>query len=260
MSDFDSKTLWAVSMDAAGEALLMRHAIAAKATIVCVRSNNARLLGAIDRFHAAGIKVYAWRWPAAVRVASSTHYFATDEAAFVVDHLIPNGLDGYVADPESDHAGDIIDWNHLALAPLARSFCRSILAGAAAAGRADFVFGVTSGCGYPLTKPNIPWSEFVKVSGLLLPQTYWRWTNNDGHVQGINGGTPDAAIDKGASAWSGISGDKLVIPMAGEIDVATAPEIAAYGARLRALGLRQAHFYADGDGVPESVLSAIADL
>src|SRR5271169_1520433 len=137
------------------------------------------LSGAIRRFHDKNIKVYAWRWPAVRQVETdSPHHYAIDEAEYVVETLIPAGLDGYIVDPESDSGRSLDDWNKSSLAPLARSFCDTIKAGAAAAGVDHFRFGVTSGCNYPshAGKPDIPWSEFIGASDAVYPQTYWRMT------------------------------------------------------------------------------------
>jgi hypothetical protein len=141
------------------------------------------------------------------------------EAKFVAEQCIPAGLDGYIVDPESDKKGDINDWNDKKHAQLAKDFCAVIKK---AAGGRKFMFGTTSGCAYPdpTGKPNIPWAEFFPPSDSLYPQCYWRWTNSNGEVKNINGGTPDKAIDRALPAWKPKSLGKPIIPMAGEIDLA----------------------------------------
>jgi hypothetical protein len=262
MSDFARKVLWIVDMKtSADETRLATHASDSGANIVCIRTTNDLLPGAIKRFQSLGVKVYAWRWPAVKPPPhSAPHYYAIDEAQFVATKLIPAGLDGYIADPESDGAGQANDWNQNGLAPLAREFCAIIRNAAQTAGLADFKFGTTSGCAYPTGKPKIPWAEFTAASDALYPQTYWRWTNSNDDVEGINGGTPQKAIDRGLAAWNPIAAGKPVIPMAGEVDVLSPDEIRDYGARLKAKHIDEIHFYADNTSVSAANCAAIKGL
>jgi hypothetical protein len=250
-------------VESSAEDRLLHNAQAAGADAVCIRTTNARLPGAIDRFHSNNIKVYAWRWPA-VRQSQgdSTHHYAVDEATYVVQRLIPAGLDGYIVDPESEPNRAIDDWNDPSLAPLARSFCQTIKAGAAAAGVDQFRFGVTSGCNYPshTGKPNIPWTEFIGASDAVYPQTYWRATVGRGETIDINGGTPNAAITRGKTAWSAVARGKPIIYMAGELDLITPAEITAYGMRAQAEGVTEFHFYADNVNVPSANYQIIRGL
>ena len=259
---FARKVLWIVGMSQPAEVRLLAHAQAGRMDGVCIRTDNTRLPSAIARFHQRGLKVYGWRWPAVVpKPHSRTHYYAADEAMYVAEQLIPKGLDGYIIDPESEPGSPDNDWNKTSLAPLARSFCRTIRDAAVAAGRDDFVFGVTSGCDYPTSRRRIPWAEFVAASDALFPQTYWRWTNPATHrIQNINGGTPDRAIDKGLASWRRLPGNKPIVPMAGEIDVIAVDEIPSYAARVAAEGVDQYHFYADSDDVSDATLQAIAAI
>jgi hypothetical protein len=48
--------------------------------------------------------------------------------------------------------------------------------------------------------------------------------------------------------------------MAGELEVVSDDEIAAYGARLRREGIDAAHFYADTGDVPPENYTAIGNL
>jgi hypothetical protein len=236
------------------ETAFSKHALAIGATTVCIRTSSTRLADAIKRFHDIGIKVYAWRWPPATRTG------AKKEADNVVDNLIPAGLDGYIVDPESDNVGATNDWNRADVAPLAATFCATIRGAAPA----SFIFGTTSGCSYPAPtmKPNIPWKEFFAASDLLLPQTYWRWTNPSTGQRGqkINGGTPAAAIDKGIPAWKAKSLGKPIVPMAGEVDVVTDDEIAAYGIELAKMNVTEGHFYTDNGKISVRNLAAIKAL
>ena len=249
--------------DSAAEGRLLRNAQAAGADAVCIRTTNSRLPAAIGRFHQNNIKVYAWRWPAVEQVENdTTHHYADDEANYVVQRLISAGLDGYIVDPESDDNRAIDDWNNASLAPLARSFCQTIKAGAAAAGLVDFRFGITSGCNFPSRsgKPNIPWAEFIGASDAVYPQTYWRMTVGQGETIDINGGTPDTAINRGKTAWSPVARGKPIIYMAGELDLITAAELTTYGGRAQAEGVTEFHFYADNANVPPANYQVIRSL
>jgi hypothetical protein len=258
---FARKVLWIVSMDsAADEKAFKDHVLAAGVDTVCIRTSTKRLPGAIDRFHQLGKAVWAWRWPAVVKRPSKSHYYALDEAKFVADDCISAGLNGYIVDPESDKAGAVNDWNQKQLAGLAQRFCTIIKD---ATKSQNFMFGTTSGCAYPAAdgKPNIPWHEFFFASDNLYPQCYWRWTNDAKHkIENINGGTPEKSIARGMAAWTPHAMGKPIIPMAGEIDVVTYKEIAAYGAKLQSMKLNEAHFYADTPKVPSTVISAINAL
>ena len=258
------KVIWIVDMmNSAAEDRLLRNAQTVGADAVCIRTTNSRLPGAIDRFHQQQIKVYAWRWPAVRQVQDDlTHHYAADEANYVVQRLIPAGLDGYIVDPESEPNRAVDDWNNRSLAPLARSFCQTIKAGAAEAGIDHFRFGVTSGCNYPshTGKPNIPWGEFIGASDAVYPQTYWRMTVGQGETIDINGGTPSAAINRGKAAWSPVAGGKPIIYMAGELDLITAAELAAYGVRAQAEGNTEFHFYADNANIPAANYQEIRTL
>jgi hypothetical protein len=239
---------------AAMEDRVLAHALACGANGVCIRTTNSRLPAAIARFHAAGLKVYGWRWPAVVPTSGSSHYFATDEANYVATQLIPRGLDGYIADPESDTGSSTNNWNQASLAPLAKNYCKIIRN----AGGANFAFGVTSGCIYPTNRPHIPWVEFVNASDALFPQTYWRARlGPTGTPTDINGGTPKKAIERGMSSWAPISQGKPIVPMAGEIDVNSPSELTDYGNLVKAMPLNQFHFYADLSGVTAARLAAI---
>jgi hypothetical protein len=216
-----NKFLWIVNMNTeAVETSLAKHALAIAATGVCIRTSSTRLPGAIGRFKALNMKVYAWKWPGVIPGQTAKHYYALDEAAYVAKTLIPAGLDGYIVDPESDgHVNKKTgkkqsnDWDQAELAPVARQFCSTIKK--AATGK-SFLFGTTSGCDYPgpKGKRNLPWSEFFAASDILLPQTYWRWTNPATGQRGqkINGGSPDKAIAKGVLAWQSKSQGKPVAP------------------------------------------------
>jgi hypothetical protein len=256
MPDFDEKILWTVFMrNAAEENKLLQHAQAAGATAVAVRTSNLRIAAAIGRFHAQGIKVYAWRWPACRTGSTLPHYYAIDQANYVANTLIPAGLDGYFPDIESDNDGGLNDWDRTGLGPLAAQFC-TIIRDAAPQ---NFVLALTSGAGQPHNNPNIPWQQFVQGSDYLLPQTYWRMDTAQG-PKNINGGTPAAALARGDQHWAPIAAGRTVVPMLGELAVVTPAEIASYGALLVARGEKRLHVYTDTGGVQAAQLAAIAAL
>jgi hypothetical protein len=254
------KFLWIVDVQNQTDvARLTSNAQTIGAFAVVVNTKNPLLNKAmIDQFHQLGIQVYGWRWPAVVpQPRSTTHYFALDEAQFVLN-LIADGLDGYIVDPEADddpHASNF--WNNSALKPLAAQFAATIRA----AGGAQFHFGITSGCSYPNTnsRPNIPWQEFLAVCDAGYPQSYWR--ADLGGIISINGGNPAAAIQRGMQSWQNVvPAGKSIIPMAGELKQITPDEIAAFGAAMAAQGITNLHFYTDEPGVPQANYAKIATL
>jgi len=245
------KYLWIVKMDTqVTETQFAKHALAIGASGVCIRTSSTRLATSIKNFKQLGLRVYGWRWP------SATTAGATAEANRVAGTLIPAGLDGYIVDPESDGPG-ANDWNQPGLGPLAANFCKIIRT----AGGKKFVIGTTSGCAYPAPggKPNIPWKEFFAASDILLPQTYWRWTNK-GKVSDINGGTPAKAIKRGMAAWQPKSQVTPILPMLGEADVVTPQEIANYGNELAGWKVSEGHFYADNGQISVANLAAMQAL
>jgi hypothetical protein len=53
---------------------------------------------------------------------------------------------------------------------------------------------------------------------------------------------------------------KNIVPMAGELKLITAAEIAAFGAEMAQRGITDLHFYTDEPGVPPANFAAIAAL
>jgi hypothetical protein len=268
---FARKVLWIVNMTTSGdEAAFVDHVDKAGIDTVCIRTSSDRLPDAVGRFHQLGKTVWAWKWPGVMPADTDHHYYAISEAEYVRDKLLPKGLDGYIVDPESDghinsKTGKLMrnDWDQKKLAPVAAQFCKIINDAAPQ----NFLFGTTSGCAFPAKtgKPDIPWKQFFGGSKALYPQCYWRAMLADKKTHkevptSINGGTPTKAIARGMAAWTPAAQGRPIIPMAGEIDLATAAEIKEYGQRLTDLGIKEAHFYADLPKVPAGVLNAIKAL
>jgi len=65
---------------------------------------------------------------------------------------------------------------------------------------------------------------------------------------------------KGVPAWKAKSLGKPIIPMAGEVDVVRADEIAAYGVELQKMNVTEGHFYTDNGQIPVTNLAAMKAL
>jgi hypothetical protein len=261
------KVLWIVGMNSnADEQSFTQHVKDAGIDTVCIRTTTPRLPAAIARFHQLGKTVWAWRWPGVdddLHKAKGPHYFAPLEADFVAQKCIPAGLDGYIVDPESDDDQGVNDWNQVAvkgrkLKDLAKEFWAVIKT--AAQGK-NFHCGVTSGWDFPgpHQKPILPWAEFIGPSDAVYPQTYWRVALTNKTLERF-GGDPAVGCQKAVPIWQKVAMGKPIIPMAGEIDLVTPAEIAAYGKALTAMNLTEAHFYADVPAVKAGVLAAIKAL
>jgi hypothetical protein len=258
MTAFDLKVLWTVRMPTpAAEQQLLDHALAAGCEAVAIRTSNSRLVGAIPRFHAAGVKVFGWRWPAKQPVTGPANYYAIDQANFIAKTLIPVGLDGFYADIESDNDRKENDWDSATLAPLARDFCAIIRAAAGP----SFELSITAGCAQPTGNPHIPWAEFALACDAAAPQTYWRRTNpTTGLPEDIHGGTPASSFGKAMKSWAGHFAGKAVEPIMGELAVITPAEISEFGRVASGHGVRRIHAYTEGNAVPTANLEAIAAL
>lgn len=241
-----TKVLWLVNGD---QNTFLAHAKQIGSGAVAVRTDNHWLASGIAAFHAAGIKVYGWRWPGVIATNDPPNYFAPDQAQFVVNTLIPRGLDGYIADIESDgtaHPGR--DWNNRALAPMATDFAR-LISGAGKKAKPDFIFGISSGFDYPTAFAHIPWDAFLCFSDAVYPQVYWR--GDGGAVQA--GGTPQKAYDRTLLSWKTLDlGGKPIIPIIGQIAHVTPQSIADFRSLIANDGLTQVHFYCDDAAIPQA--------
>ena len=217
------KVLWVVENDLQP---IIDKAKFIGADTICARTSNDWITTSIDTVHQAGLKLYGWRWPNVRPVPPEQdhlHLYAMNQAEFVKG-LIRSGLDGYIADIECNQQGDSNCWNDPAMKPLAVQFSSAIKT----AGRAqnpNFFFGLTSGGAFPepTNRPNIPWAEFAGASNKLFPQSYWI----DGSTR-ILGGTPLKAFTRSIKAWQRIAPPGTpIVPMLGEIETATADEIAS---------------------------------
>jgi hypothetical protein len=190
-------------------------------------------------------------------VASPPNYYAIDQARYVAQTLIPAGLDGFYADIESDNDKGANDWDSAQFAPLAKRFCEIILAAAPS----DFAFSVTSGCAQPTWNTSIPWHTFAPFCSFLMPQTYWRWENPvTGDPQDINGGSPRSAYAKAVQSWKAAFPSTPLIPILGELSLASVDEILSYGSLMLEEGIPEIHAYCDGPEVSRETLEALASL
>ncbi len=232
------KILWVVGYHSLDE--FLAKAVNVGASGVAIRTDN-DLAAAIPAVHARGMQLYGWRWP------SAQHEPAMAQADAVVT-LFGQGLDGYFVDPE--RAPDLsYDWDQEGLEPLADEFCGRIAA--AAAGK---VFGITSHYRAAEVYPDIPWKIFFQYASVLLPQAYWRST-----LGKIGQGLPAANYLTGIDAWVRAGGKQAaIVPMGGELGVATGAEIAAYAAAAASRGITTLHYYCYGPNVPDAVWSAVA--
>ena len=252
--------LWVTSLQTANVDTLLANATRSRASIVCIRSTSEALPAAIQMFERHGIDVYSWRWPAVrkPKPGGAPHYYALDEAEYVVSTLIPAGLKGYIVDPESDGPGQVNDCNSADHAELAERFCDTIKQGASGK---PFHFGVTSGCQYPTNHAQIPWKVFVDAADALYPQTYWRAEGKNGCVT-VHGDTPAESYRRGMASWQTIAAGRPLVAIAGELDCIGSEhvgEIAEFGALVK--GEQDiAHFFSDSVGTPSEVHEAIGAL
>jgi hypothetical protein len=249
-----TKVLWVVSGD---PTILLRRVKTLGVGAIAVRTDNAWLAGSISQFHVAGVKVYGWRWPGVRSSNDPPNYYAPDQADFVVRTLIPAGLDGYIADIESDGAlHPARDWNSRALGPLADGFAKAI-SNAGKKQKADFIFGLTSGYDFPTAFPQIPWDAFLAYCGAVYPQIYWR---GDGGVP-VAGGTPQSAYTRTLTSWNTLAlGAIPIVPIIGQISSITAQSISDFATIMNANKMTEVHFYCDEPGIDNTVYSAITSL
>jgi hypothetical protein len=235
------KILWVVNYNTLED--FFAKAIDIRATGVAIRTDN-NLVRAIPKFHAAGLKVYGWRWPSARADP------ATNEAAKVARLLQDADMDGYFVDPEGA-PGQHYDWDQSGLAALAEDFSSTIKTAAP-----EKLFGVTSHYMAKFTFPKIPWASFFKHADVFLPQSYWRSTG--GMI-----GHGDAAdnYDVGIDRWTrtGAQKDKIV-PMGGEIGVSKASDINSHMNAAKSRGIDELHFYTTERSVKPSVWDAIRSV
>jgi hypothetical protein len=260
-----TKGLWVEDLDG-NQARVIQHIKGSGANLVCIRTTSSQLQGLIPTFHGMGLKVYGWRWTHVTpRLKQDGTPDLTDpsyvpnETKHVVNDLIPNGLDGYIFDVESDEEDGPHDWDNKNVNNLTQ------LASDHATGIRDafvkrgipFKLGMTSHARAFYNYPNIPWQPFLNVVDTLYPQTYWRYYNDekkscvDEAKDETGKGTPDQAMTSGFTDY-GPKGKPLV-PIAGEIRCANAGEMTHFGALVAQRTLAEAHFYVDVDN---NILSA----
>jgi len=232
------KILWTVTYSTLDDFLGRASNIGA--TGVAIRTDN-DVAAAIPAAHARGMQIYGWRWPSVVRADA----MAQADAAVA---LFEKGMDGYFVDPERSSA-EPYDWDQPGLDDLAEEFCGRIKAAAA-----DRLFGVTSHYRAAEIYPEIPWKSFFRYASVLLPQCYWRSS-----LGKIGPGHPAANYITGIDAWTRAGGKMAdIVPMAGDLAVVTADEIAAYAAAASARRISTLHYYCYNDNVPAAVWAAVA--
>jgi hypothetical protein len=233
-----NKILWVVGYGSLDDFLGKAENVGA--TGVAIRTDN-DLTDAIPAAHAKGMQIYGWRWP------SAQHDDAMAQADAVVT-LLGQGLDGYFVDAERA-PGLPYDWDQPGLESLADEFCGRITA--AAGGKP---FGMTSHYRAAEAYPDIPWKIFFQYASVLLPQTYWRST-----LGKIATGVPAANYLAGIDSWVRAGATPAdIVPMGGELGVATGAEISAYAAAAAGRGITTLHYYCYGPNVPDAVWSAVA--
>jgi hypothetical protein len=233
------KYLWLVQY--ASITKVIQQATTAGISTLVIRTDN-DLGTAITLGHAAGLQVYGWRWPSALRSS------AMNEAA-IATRFFAAGMDGYIVDPEGA-PGKPYDWDQPGLESLADSFCQMVTE--AAAGRP---FGVTSHYLAAAVFPHLPWSTFVGYADLLLPQAYWRVT---GGVVGH--GDPAENYARALAAWGKLTANSsVIVPMAGELAQVTGPEIATYAAQAAAAG-QPCHFYEYTETLSDTIWTAMTNV
>ncbi|MBV9923795.1 MAG: hypothetical protein JOZ96_02045 [Acidobacteria bacterium] len=237
-----NKVLWTVGLGNLDRFVNRARSIGASAVAIRTSNSAASFAGAIRAFHELNIKVYGWRWPPINRRA------ALGQANQVVE-LMRQGLDGFIVDPEADKDQKNNFWDKAELAGLAEEFCSTIRDAFP-----DRHFGTTSHYRAKRSFPNLPWKAFFRHSDKTYPQAYWR--NEQGRIgQGVR-----SNYNVSLSAWAEAGANaKTIVPMAGEIALATAAEIRTHAAVAAENGIDELHFYTTTPGVTEEVWRAIAE-
>jgi hypothetical protein len=240
-----SKVLWIVNLHNIPHFLNQAREVGA--TAVAVRTTADNFHDSIPAFHDAGIRILGWRFPPVIRSK------ALDQAQHVVE-LMELGLDGFIVDPEG-HESPNLNWDQHGLEDLAGDYCRIIRSSFP-----DRLFGTSSDHRAARVYPKLPWSVFIGSSDRVYPQAYWRMETEHG-PRPVGKGKPAPNYEVALNAWREAGADAgTIIPMAGEIALATAAEIAAYGAAAVTHGIDELHFYTADGAVPDTVLQAISLL
>jgi hypothetical protein len=265
---FKVKALWVEDLDdATTQARVMQHAQAIGATLLCVRTTSALLQSLIATYHGAGLKVYGWMWTSVIP-KQSHHRYARDEADHVAKNLIPNGLDGYVFDVESDDGNPPTphDWDRTDVEDLTQlaTYYTTTIRKAFVDRKTPYRLGMTSHARGFSNYPGIPWKPFLDVRDTLYPQTYWRFNNGTPQnkqcvdeaadpITKKGKGTPEQAVINGYTDYG--PKNKPIIPIAGEIGCATADEMTRFGKAVSAKGATEATFMLMWMGRPSMLTS-----
>jgi hypothetical protein len=271
------KYLWVEDLDGPNtEKEMLDNATAIGATGLSIRTMSTYLEKAIPRYKALGYKVYGWRYPQCIDRGTAynsaqnppNNPYATTEAAYVINTLIPAGLDGYIMDIESDNSKTKPqpwrDWDQKdpsgAIAKLAGNYANALRKAADTCGR-PFMLGFTSHANAFNIYQGTPWKPFIDASDALFPQSYWgMWDDGDNppHPVVENGGTPKSAMDV---SWADYAQwKKPIIPIGGEMFISKKGDMAAFGDELSKRGITEGHFYTSTANINPDVLKDIKAL
>ena len=277
---FATKVLWIENLTEGNLDKIVKQIEASKVTGVCVRTESLIFPGLIAKFKTEmKLKVLGWKYPHVLKPAGEPDpskppkaLYAAYEADYVVQTLIPAGLDGYIMDIESHDnkdGPDAGDWDRQDLArdidKLAESYTTTLKKAAINCGR-PFSIGFTSHSNCFNVYPKTPWDRFKAVTDVMYPQTYWCRYDDSLHKcvaehqdPVTNARSPEYSMDfgfKNYSIWN-----KPIIPMAGEIACASVDEIKRFGGHAVLRGVTEGHFYVSaGQDIDPSVLDAISKL
>lgn len=138
--------------------------------------NHSRIEAARDRFHAAGIEVWAWGWP--------SPKWATPFLVNVVQKAQAIGLDGVILDPESDYYGKATE-----AADLMKRARKSA---------PKLAIGVSS-YGAPWYHGSFPFTTFAQYADFGVPQVY-----------DLNDKMGPEYQKKGVEAWQALGFTKVI--------------------------------------------------
>jgi hypothetical protein len=227
--------------------VLVQRATSCGIGAICIRTSATNFGAVIPALKLNAIEVPGWRYPPTDPQAA--HSQALDAAA-----IVSLGLDGFIVDPEGDNQDSRFDWNQPGLDAIADDYCSTIKRT-----NPSMPFGTTSHYLAAKPFPRLPWQTFLEHSDAVYPQAYWRAQTQHGPVSIGQG--PSANYNASMTAWAGIGSPAgKIIPMAGELGVASPDEMSQYAAAATSKNISELHFYVDDINVDQSVWDAIGRL